>query len=474
MLIAVTLAACSTTDKTSTWLEPDLQLVPAVEFSDTNEKPTLSERMARYGVPAVSIALIEANDITLEAYGLSDTESAQDISTTMQLQAASISKPVTAVAVMALADAGLVDLDAPVNDYLATWKLPDTDFNRDDPVTIRELLSHSGGISVPSYPGFERGADMPTVDDILTGAPNAYSDPVTSIAEQGTYRYSGGGYMVLQKIIEDVSGKSFETFMQETLFAPSGMTSSTFNIQSEPDGLAFGHNWNGKRRVDPWQDYPQAAPAGLWSTPGDLARWLVSYGKAYQGDRAQVITTESARAMAEEIVDNTGLGFGVHGAGDALHVSHAGWTIGYRSYVFYFPESGDGIVIMTNSDAGHYLIDDMLRTLGRAKGWPGFGQSVNATRVHWSEEKMDAMAGSYRMMPARFVVTFNRKGNSFELSTPRGSSYTAVPTGPSSLILEETGDIITRDSETGVLQFWGMTATPEPDSDENKNTGGYL
>ncbi|MEM7054409.1 MAG: serine hydrolase domain-containing protein [Pseudomonadota bacterium] len=443
----------------------DRPLINAVEFAGESAQATLAENMKRYGVPGVSIARIEDNTIiTLDAIGLADVATGRQLSPQQRFQAASISKPVAATGVMVLVGQQRVKLDGPVNEYLSSWTLPDSAFTKDDPVTLREALSHGGGISVPSYPGFERGAPMPSLLNILNGDANAYSDPVAVINPQNSYRYSGGGYMLLQQLIEDVTGQDFELFMQQAVFQPARMNLSTFRVLDNEiedlAGITFGHDGTGERRTDPWQDYPQAAPAGLWSTPEDLAKWLITLGSAYQSNAEPIITHTSARAMARRETGDTGLGFGVHGQDDALHLSHTGWTIGYRSNILYFPARGEGVVIMTNSDSGHLLINDLIRTLGREHGWPGFGDSIKLNRARWTEQKLDHTAGIYRMQPAGFSIQLARHEDAFELTTPRGSSYRLVPVGPHRLVIEETGEFIERDAETGELALWGMTGTP--------------
>jgi CubicO group peptidase (beta-lactamase class C family) len=454
---AFLLCACAST-KDEPLLEAELPLVPAVAFEGDNDVPILAERMKRYGVPGLSVAFVEGDRIILSAFGARDADSRAPITTDLLFQAASISKPVTAVGVMTLVDRGLVSLDDPANDYLVGWSIPPSPFSEDDPITIRELLSHSGGISVPSYPGFERGAQMPSLDEILVGAPNAYSDPVASVSSQGTYRYSGGGFQILEKVIEDVSGEDFEQYMQREVFGPLGMTRSTFVIQDDPEGLVFGHNWKGERREDPWQDYPQRAAAGLWSTPEDLARLLIGIGQAYRGSATGVISPNSAREIAIRVAGDTGLGFGVHGEAESLYISHAGWTIGYRSNVLYFPERREGLVVMTNADAGHHQIADIQRTVGKAKAWPGFGESLALERAEWSAERSAALEGTYQVGPAGFPIDIKQDRDGFELSTPRGSSYRLIPTGPNSLIIEETGERVEFDAKARTLFLWGMLA----------------
>ncbi|MEO1029496.1 MAG: serine hydrolase domain-containing protein, partial [Pseudomonadota bacterium] len=400
-LLLLCLAGCANQASNRHWLNGDTRILPAVKVRNAAMAPSLAEQMRRHKVPGVSIALIIDNKITdLSSVGLKEQSSDTQLNSDLLFQAASISKPVSALGIMVLIDEGKLSLDTPANDVLRDWKILPP--NKQDPVTIRELLAHTAGISVRSYPGFERGAERPTTKDILLGAPNAYSEPVEFEGPKGAYRYSGGGYMILQKIIEDVSGMPFNTFMREKVFAPAGATMATFNILNDTDQVAFGHNWSGLRRNDPWQDYPQSAAAGLWATPKDLAKLMIVYGKAYSGETDAFISPDSARAMATLVTDYMGLGFGVHGNDDGLHLSHAGWTIGYRAYLLYFPERGDGAVIMTNADGGHTLIDDILRTLGAERNWPGFGVSKTVDLVEWPSEKKARLAGTYHMSPAAF------------------------------------------------------------------------
>jgi CubicO group peptidase (beta-lactamase class C family) len=458
VMTVMSLVSCSPLPQDD-WLSVNLQLQPAVQIQGQSIRPTLDERMRRYGISAVSMALIEDGLITsIEVIGTVSVDTSDQIDASTLFQAASISKAVTAIGILVLADRGTIDIDRPANEYLLDWKISGTASTPDDPVTIKELLSHSGGINVPSYPGFERGADMPTLDDILVGAPNAYSIAVLADSVQGSYRYSGGGYMVLQKLIEDVTGEEFATFMRAQVFDRVGAPLSTFVVMNSPDGLAFGHDWRGEVLADRWQDYPQSAAAGLWTSPEEIAQLVAAYGSAYRASDETLLSQSSARRLATPIAGDMGLGFGVHGDGANLSLSHSGWTIGYRSHVLYYPESGAGVVIMTNGQAGHHLIDELLRTLALKQGWPRNQNTEIVNAIKLSGSELENLTGPYNVEPAGFELRVKRKGEWLEFTTERGSVYLAVPVAPDEFVLLETGDRVTVDSEKSQLQLWGMTA----------------
>ncbi len=439
-------------------LDEALVIVPAVEL-DGDPGPTLEMRMRRYGVVAVSLARIEDFELVERSVvGTLANGGSTPATPDTQFQAASISKPVAAFAVMSLVDDGLVDLDAPANSYLESWRIPE--LNPGEPVTVRDLLSHTSGLGPRSYPGLERGTPPPSLTQILDGAPESYGDPVSPVSPKGAYAYSGGGYMVLQALIQDVTGQPFESYLRQRVFDPAGMTDSSYALREHADGASFGHDWTGAPVEGGWAEYPQAAAAGLWSSPTELANLLLSYMRSYRGEAGGVVSPESARLMAQPVVQGMGLGFGVDGEGEARRLSHAGWSLGYRAYLVAYPETGDGIVIMTNGQAGHHLIDDVLRTYGRSYGWPGFGESPRLSAAAWSEARLEATAGRYGVAPAGFEIELKRRGSEFELITARGSRYRVVPTSTDRMSLVETGDAVQVDWNTGTLTIWGMSAAP--------------
>lgn len=465
LLFLVSFLSCSRTaipDYNIATIENNL--VPAVEFEgDTWQQLNVQDRMERYGVSAFSVALLGDGEIIwTKAYGVYSNNDKRQISTNTLFQAASLSKPITALGVMTLVDEGILKLENPANDYLKIWKLPKSKLSV-KPVQISGLLSHTAGISVPSYPGYEAGEERPSINEILDGKMPSKSAPVRVITAPGRHAYSGGGYMVLQKIIEDQTGKPLNTFMDDTLFSPLGLKHTTFNIIKpvEDQGhknIALGHNWVGDPYENGWQMYPQQAAAALWSTPNELATILKSYIAAYNGQKNDLFSAKTARLMAKNIDGNMGLGFGVHGEGVGKHIDHAGWTRGYRSYLVVFPETGDGVVLMANGNNGDRLIQEMTRAIAKELKWPAY-QPEKLRHENWTPEQLHALVGDYKMMPARFTISIVAEGDHLIISTPRGTSYTAYPISNTELVTIEDGEhIIISRSKNIELSMWGMKA----------------
>ena len=191
-------------------------------------------------------------------------------------QAGSISKPVTALAALELAARGQADLDGDVNEQLTSWQLPGS-----PGVSLRQLLGHTSGMGVPFFPGYPQGAAVPALRQVLDGAPPSATPAVRADpAKHGRFCYSGGGYAVIQQLIADVTGLPFAQAARALVLEPLGMTRSTFE-QPLPPSLP------GAARHD-WHVYPESAAAGLWTTPGDLARYVCALQAALAGRESPV------------------------------------------------------------------------------------------------------------------------------------------------------------------------------------------
>ena len=261
----------------------------------------LADRMKLHRVPGLSIAVVRNYQIEwAKAYGWADTTARVPVTTGTLFSAGSISKLVTAGAALALVQQGKLTLDAPINTYLKSWKLSDNDFTRQRPVTLRLLLSHQGGTSQSSYWGFAPGTrPLPSVVDILSGQPAVESRPVVVNRLPGTgFQYSGGGYLVAQMALMAVASQPFTALTERVLFRPLQMRSATF-AQPLPPALqaraAWAYSENSWFKGMPYV-YPQQAPAGLYATPTDLARFLIEVQQAYRG-WGKVLTQSSAHAM---------------------------------------------------------------------------------------------------------------------------------------------------------------------------------
>jgi CubicO group peptidase (beta-lactamase class C family) len=228
--------------------------------------------------PSISVALIDGG-------GLAWARVWGDASVSTRYQAASLSKLVTAVAALRLVEQGRLALDRAVNADLGIWHVPDSELTRGHPVTLRGLLSMTGGIGVPGYLGYVPGTPLPNLLQILNGEAPANSPPVRVAYVPGTrFAYSGGGgYEVVQALIEAATHLPFNEALQDLVLRPAGMEHSLF-AQPLPAEFsadaARGHYDDGRELPGGWRVMPELAAGGLWSTATDLARLLIEVGRA--------------------------------------------------------------------------------------------------------------------------------------------------------------------------------------------------
>jgi CubicO group peptidase (beta-lactamase class C family) len=331
----------------------------------------LAEAMRKLHIPSVDVALIESGRLAWSrVFGTAPNNAIY--------QAASLSKLVTAVAALRLVDRGVLDLDRDVNDYLTGWRVPENDFTRDHPVTLRQLLSMTAGIGVPGYLGYEPGQKLPTLQQILDGTPPANSPSVRVEAIPGSrYAYSGGGFEIVQALIEAKTKVKFQDALQDLLLRPAGMANSYF-LQPLPGELvrraATGHDANGNELPGGWRVVPELAAGGLWTSAMDLARLSLELERAYRGESGALLTRATAQAMmTQQNGGPYGLGAAVAGNGASRVIMKRGQNIGYQSYMLLFPETGQGIVVLTGSDNGTTLATALIRRAAAAYQWPKLG-----------------------------------------------------------------------------------------------------
>ena len=191
---------------------------------------SLQERMAQHQVPGVSIAVIDGGKIAwARGFGVRDTASKVPVDAQTVFQAASVSKPIAAVAAMRLVQEGRLALDEDVDTRLRSWQVPASAEGIASPVTLRRLLTHRAGLGVPGFNGYAAGAQIPSTRQVLDGLPPANSPPVrVSFPMDGEYRYSGGGFTVLEQLVADTAEKPFARYTQDAVLKPLGMTRSAF------------------------------------------------------------------------------------------------------------------------------------------------------------------------------------------------------------------------------------------------------
>jgi CubicO group peptidase (beta-lactamase class C family) len=336
------------------------------------ETMTLAQRMADLKVPGVSIAVF--NDGAIEwarGYGMADVGEGRPVTPRTLFQAASISKPVAATAALKLVQDGRLQLDEDVNGWLGDWKVPGNRFTEVEPVTLRRLVTHTAGMTVHGFPGYGEGERVPTTVEVLDGAGNTAAIRVDTVPGS-IWRYSGGGYTVMQYLLTEVAGMPFPEIMRTTVLEPIGMSESTYE-QPLPDArraqAATGYRGDGSEVDAKWHTYPEMAAAGLWTTPSDLARFAIEVQRAYAEDSDRVISPEMAKHMLEPGMNGWGLGPAI--TADGLRFGHGGSNEGFRCQFAAFIEGGRGVAVMTNSDAGGRLMREIIVTVFAEYGWPG-------------------------------------------------------------------------------------------------------
>jgi CubicO group peptidase (beta-lactamase class C family) len=344
---------------------------------------TLQELMQRFRVPGMSIAVIRDGRIHwAKGYGVADVETGQRVDTGTVFQAASISKPVFAMGVVKLAQDGRISLDADVNTYLKSWRVPESDLTRTQPVTLRSLLSHTSGATDGfGFPGYDPAVQRPTLVQILNGGPPSNVGPVKfGRPPYAGFQYSGGGLTLAQLAIEDVTGRPFADFMRETVLVPAGMGNSSYEqpiSATLAPRAARAHNGGGRRMGAPWHVYPEQAAAGLWTTPSDLARFAIEVQRTIRGPKGAVLT----QAFGRELIAPTGagdyaVGLAIQKEGQGWYFSHGGSNWGYQCNVYAHVRKGYGVAIMTNGDAGGIVIREIQARIAAAYDWDSLDKPI--------------------------------------------------------------------------------------------------
>jgi CubicO group peptidase (beta-lactamase class C family) len=355
-------------------------LIPSIGLEvDKGKTYSLEERRAFYNVPGVSIALIENGVITsAKGYGITDSTTKKTVTPETMFQVASVSKAITAVGVLKLVETRSLDLDKNINSYLTTWKVPESALTLVEKVTIRRLLNHTAGINIGGFTGYTKNSPQPSIDAILNGQGNTPKIVVEAIPGS-KFQYSGGGYVILVKLIEDLTGTSFEEYMQEAVFKPLGMQSSTFR-QTPQGNVSFGHDQDGKATEGGWNTMPELAPNGLWTTPIDLAKMCIALQESLN-PKARKQPFLKTLTMKEMLTPSGfmsyGLGVAVKKDSTTNFFFHAGQNPGgFSAMMINIAEKGDGIVIATNSEDVHLMREitngyAAQKNLGYARGFVG-------------------------------------------------------------------------------------------------------
>lgn len=375
---------------------------------------TIEERMKHHNILGVSIAVINNFKVEwVKAYGWADTAHKIKMTPQTMLSAGSISKMVMAAGALKMVEQGKLDLDKPINNYLTSWKLGENDFTRKTPVTLRMLLSHTAGTSQSAYFGYEASVKkLPTLVEILDGRSPDGTRRVGVVKEPNTgFQYSGGGSLIAQLAMMDMSKMEFEPLMRSLVFDKLGMNSATFE-QPLSEKYARRASW-GYQDVSWYKGtpyvYPQQAAAGLYSTPGDLAKFIVDLQLSYYGKGKILSSTMLKEMMKPQAIFSEGnvskeqiaVGPFLYQRPDntedkGIYFNFDGANAGFIASAMGNLSEGYGVVIMVNSGNDYNgLCKEIRRSVAKAYGWYKFLPD-EITPVKLDTATLNSYTGRYR------------------------------------------------------------------------------
>ena len=334
---------------------------------------SLKQLMDLYKVPGLSVAVIDNFQVVAaKAYGALEPGSDRPVTTRTLFQAGSISKPVAAAGALALVEQGKLALDEDVNRKLKTWKVPENDLTKTEKVTLRRLMSHTAGLTVHGFPGYEVGKPLPDLVQIFNGEKPANTASIRVDIVPGTKsRYSGGGVTIEQQLMVDVTGKPFPELMRELVLDKIGMVDSSYEQPLPPARAAMtagGTRRDGTLVPGRWHIYPEMAAAGLWTTPTDLAKFAIEIARSQHGQSNRVLSERMVREMLTPVMDEVGLGFFLE-KDKPGQFGHGGADEGFQALLTMNAGTGQGAVLMANSDNGIAVADHVMAALSKEYDW---------------------------------------------------------------------------------------------------------
>jgi CubicO group peptidase (beta-lactamase class C family) len=410
-----------------------------------NQRFGIEERMRHYGVPAVSVAVVDGCEIVdSRAFGQARPDGTPAYPGT-RFMAGSVSKVVASAGALKLVEDGTLSLDDDVSHYLGGWTLPRPEPFDQIPVTLRQLLSHSAGLTVPGFKGYAAGTTLPSLTQILDGTPPANTDPVRIKVRPGAdWRYSGGGFVLTQLLMEEVSHIPFQDLIRDRVLRPAGMHRSGYHapLATTPaPEAASGTLADGTQMPGGWRLYPEQAAAGLWSTPTDLSHFGIALVRSLRGENGALLTKTTANEMMRRQAGAWGLGVELSPDGAPRKFSHTGAPVGYRTLWLMFPDTCQGATIMTNADEGMTLAHEVARAIADQYGWPDPMHSERASFVPLTDAIAARFTGTYQLrdFPAeRFEVERLLDGTVTWARQGRGRKALAA-SGPNELLSPDSG-----------------------------------
>ena len=385
-------------------------------------KYNILDRMKFYKIPSVSVAVINNGKIEwAKTYGYADIETKRLANTTTLYQVASITKSVNSLGIMKLVQDGKLSLTTDIRIYLKTWTFPDNELSKGELITLKNLLSHTAGLSVHGFIGYTVSDSLPTINQILNGERPANNEAVKPIYPiHKHYEYSGGGYAVIRKILDDNISSNYDSLMHALILNPLKMTNSTFSQPLLPQykNYAYGTDKEMQTLKGNYYIYPEQTAGGLWSTATDIAKFVLSIQNDLKGSPNSLISKRLTEEMLTPVLNNYALGFGVIEKDGEKYFWHEGESYGYNSIYYGSFTTGKGVVILTNAypSNGKPFIQELLNSVAATYGWKDFYNPIKKKLNFVPDTLLTKYVGDYYSKNPQIKISITRNGNGLELT----------------------------------------------------------
>ena len=402
------------------------------------------DRMKFYKIPSVSVAVINNGKIAwAKTYGYADIETKRLANKSTLYQVASISKSVNGLGILKLIQEGRLSLTTDIRNYLKTWTFPDNEFSKNKTITLKNLLSHTAGLNVHGFIGYAVTDSLPTINQILNGERPANNEPVKPTYPLNEhFEYSGGGYTVIRKILDDNLSSNYDSLMTAVVLKPLKMTNSTFSqpLSTPYKNYAYGSDKEMHTLKGNYYIYPEQSAGGLWSTATDIARFVLSIQRDLKGSSHSLINKSLTEEMLTPVLNNYALGFGIIEKGGEKYFWHEGESYGYNAMYYGSFTTGKGVVILTNAypDNGQPFIQELLNSVATTYGWKDFYKPIQKKLAFVPDSLLAKYTGDYYSENPQMKIAISKNGKELMLTARRPEKMYA--TKPDTFFLASSPD----------------------------------
>lgn len=416
-------------------------LVPIHYLKEHADSKSITQMMVEEKVPGVSIAFIENGKIAWQkSYGYANLQDSIPVTPNTLFNGASLSKPIAAMTALNLVEKGYINLNDDVNIYLKNWKIPNNKFTEQEKVTLKRLIGHTAGINNYVPKSYSLTEEVPNIIELLSGKKPSVDTSATVVNIPGKkQKYSNPGYSIIQKLIEDVSDKKFELVTEELVFKPSGMYNSSFE-QPLPSNLLknTATGYSNDLTPYPYKVFPWKAAGGIWTTPTDLGKFLITLLEDYHSGKNVILSKKMADSVFQKTPERLGFGKLYDDEKQDLLFEHWGSNSGFTCYMVASLNKKQGVVIMNNSDNGTVLLSYIARAVAQEYNWDFLQPTVFET-FKLPAEKLNAFVGTYTGGNA--VMEFKIEDDHLILTNDESNNSMLIQVGENKFILPENNNL---------------------------------